>query len=107
MPAYRATDDIRQSGTQYVGAAGAIAVIGAPQIGGQRKWRDVAALGQRAGHGGGVGVAAGGAGGGGARVMVVGGPIGMVIPGAISTVGWMTVSEGGTSDGGGGGGTPA
>ncbi len=34
-----------------------IAVI-APQIGGQRKWRDVAALGQRAGHGGGVGVAA-------------------------------------------------
>ncbi|CKL86835.1 Uncharacterised protein [Mycobacterium tuberculosis] len=35
MPAYRATDDIRQSGTQYVGAAGAIAVIGAPQIGGK------------------------------------------------------------------------
>ncbi|MBF4192241.1 hypothetical protein MHAEM_09371, partial [Mycolicibacterium phlei] len=46
---------------------------------------------------------------------MVGGPHGIVMPGAISSVGWMTVSDGGggTSgdDGGGGGGgacgTPA
>ncbi len=38
-------------GTQYVSAAGAIAVI-APQIGGQRKWRDICCFGTRAGHGG-------------------------------------------------------
>jgi hypothetical protein len=42
--------------------------------------------------------------------MVVGGPIGMVMPGATSTVGWMTVSDGGAGalgGGGGGAGTPA
>lgn len=41
--------------------------------------------------------------------MVVGGPTGIVIPGTISTVGWMTVSAGGGASGGGGGGagTPA
>jgi hypothetical protein len=31
----------------------------------------------------------------------------MVMPGAISTVGWMTVSEGGGGGGGGAAGTPA
>ena len=38
--------------------------------------------------------------------MVVGGPTGMVIPGATSTLGWITVSEGG-GGGGGAAGTPA
>jgi hypothetical protein len=38
-------------------------------------------------------------------VIVVGGPTGMVMPGATSIVGWMTVSDGG--GGGGATGTPA
>jgi hypothetical protein len=39
--------------------------------------------------------------------MVLGGPTGMVIPGATSTVGWMTVTDGGATGGGGAAGTPA
>ena len=35
---------------------------------------------------------------------VVGGPNGMVMPGATSMVGWITVSDGGAGDAGGGGG---
>jgi hypothetical protein len=48
------------------------------------------------------------AGGDGVMVIVVGGPAGMVMPGAISIVGKMTVSCGTSGGGGGaGGGTPA
>ena len=54
----------------------------------------------------------GGTGPGGGLVIVVGGPIGIVIPGATSILGWITVSVGGgvVDEGGGGGGgagTPA
>ena len=111
VPTHRSADDICQSGAQKVRAARAIAVVGAAQIGGQRRRRDSDAL-LSVRHGGdglGGGPAGGAAGGGGATVMVVGGPTGMVMPGATSTVGWMTVSDGGGAFGGGGGGagTPA
>ena len=57
----------------------------------------------------GTGCAAGSpGGGGGATGTVVGGPHGIVIPGASSIVGWITVSDGtggAVGDGGGGGAT--
>ena len=40
-------------------------------------------------------------------MIVVGGPTGMVMPGATSIVGWMTVTAGGAGGGGGAAGTPA
>jgi hypothetical protein len=40
-------------------------------------------------------------------VIVVGGPTGMVMPGATSIVGWMTLTGGGAGGGGGAAGTPA
>lgn len=80
--------------------------FGAPGGGGAGAPGGGGAFGSPGGGGGsgapGGGGAFGSPGGGGGAVIVVGGPIGIVMPGATTMEGWMTVPTGGPSGGGGG-----